>query len=181
MVRNFRICKEVKTCLKELYNNSKLLMIIPEKYVQYETTIDRSKLYCSDERLVHYHVSIQSRAGFQLMPTIEQLILKFIEAGLCTNWRVFQIYEQKLINKNASEVTTFRINDKRTFDKIQGNRNDIFSLNIGHIVGALIFFVLGNLLALFIFLLEMIVIKFSKATTNRFVLILTYVMDPHQM
>lgn len=135
---------------------------MPEIYVQYEPTFDRSRIYCSGERLFHYHVSFQSRSSFHLMPRIDELILRFAESGLTANWRVFQIYENELLDKNASEFTTLKINDRHSFDKHQNDNNEkIISLRLEHVGGAIFILIIGYSTAFIVFLAEILIAKFS--------------------
>lgn len=177
MIKNFRICEKILPCLLKLYNNSKLVTIIQESFVKFEPTIDRTKIYCSKETLFSYYNSFRARGGFYLMPEIDKIILRLIESGIAMNWRLLQIHENEWLNTNSSEFTALKINDKRTFDEIQTNRDEIIPLNAEHIGGAIFIFVVGNLIAFIVFVCEILIKKCVTRKSNKILLMLVSIFD----
>lgn len=146
--------------MEKLYVNPKIVVIVPEKYVLYEPTIDRNKLFCSNEILFKYQLSMRTRYDFHLMPRMEVILSQLIEAGLDTKWEIFQIYENGWINVNSSALTGMKINDKHGYDRIEENADGLVSLNLDHIGGAIFIFVLGQIIAFAVFIFEIILTNF---------------------
>lgn len=149
------MCADIKPCLNELHTNSKLLVIVQSNYVRFAPTIDRSKIFCSTNNLYTFHISIRSRLGSHLISVFDNFILRLVEAGIPTNWRILQIYENQWINIDSSKMTGLKINEKVTFDR--ENKDNITALNIKHIGGAIIIFIIGNSLATIVFIIELLV------------------------
>lgn len=158
-MNNIQLCSNRDECFSNLYNNKKLIVICPHKAIALSTGIDRSKIYCSNERLFHYHFAIHARKGFQLLPKFNKIILQLVEAGIPSKWMILQAYEKGLINTNASKITKFKINEKRTFDKVQGDADELISLSFGHVSGACLVLVLGYSSAICAFIMEIRKVK----------------------
>lgn len=149
------------------------------KLLKIDAQVDRTKIYCSGESLFNYHFSIQSRAGFQLIRKFDEIILRLIEGGICNRWMILQIYEKGLLNTNSSMTTTIKINEKRTFDKVQGEMDHLISLNTEHLGGAFFILFVGYCFALLMFVAEVVITKLLKRHLNKFTLILAHIIDPN--
>lgn len=178
MLQRYRVCPRTTPCLIELEENPKLVTIAASEYVKNEPALDREKIYCASENLFNYHYSLQSRLGYHLIKPIDDIILRLIEGGIPKRWRLLQIYENGWLNMNSSVITSLKINDKRSFNKIEDNRNEIISLNMDHFRGATFILLFGYTFSILIFILEILSKKIMKNTSNKFLLILIYFLDP---
>lgn len=173
----YELCTRGEICIKQLYDDPNVVVIVTSKYMQYDPSIDRSKVYCSRESLFNYHFSLKARSGYHLMPRIDEIILRLIEAGISAKWDILQIYEKKLINTNSSMYTSVKINEKRKFEKFLGNSNNLISLNVQHVGGAFLILFLGNSVAFVIFLSEIVVKKLSYRSSHAIMIFLLHVFD----
>lgn len=130
---------------------------MPSQLVHDYLDIDHTKIYCSTENLFNYHFAMMSRFGYHLLPKINSVILQLSEAGLLENYRIFQIYENGLINTNASKYTSIRINRKASFDLKKDQSDDIVSLNSEHVGGAIFILIFGHSIASIVFIIEYII------------------------
>lgn len=152
-------------CILKLSDNPNSAAIVTKNIVINDSEIDRTGIYCSNEKIFYYLFCVQSRIGFQLIPKLDEIILKLTESGILDKWMILQIYEMGLLNTNASLVTNVKINEKRTFDKLQGEMDELVSLSFAHIGGAFLIFFIGHGLALIVFVLEIFLHKYEKIRT----------------
>lgn len=178
ILKNYRNCTDIVACIEELYDNSKLIVIISNKFVRYEPTIEHEKIYCSGQVLFPYHYNLIARYGYHLMPKIDALLLRLTEGGLFLKTRVFEIYEKGWLNTNVSALTTIKINDDSMSSKIEEKSNQIISLNLSHFAGAFVIFMIGHSVALFTFMAELMVRRISTMYSNRFVSFSIFILDP---
>lgn len=164
--------------MDELKTNSRLLVVAPSKFVRYSPKIDRMEVFCSFESIFQYYYALHSRSGFHLMPKIDEWLLRFSEAGLSsTNWRVFNLYDKRILNRKSSMFNTVIVNAVR-FDVAGYKSSPNISLNLEHIEGAICILIAGCLFALIVFCLEITAKKLSANSSHKLILFLAYALDP---
>lgn len=160
----------------KLYENPQLAAVVQEKYVQYEPTIDRSKIFCTKQGLFNYHIALKSRFGYYFMPLFDEVVLRLIEAGIPRNWKVLQIYENKWINTNASQYTLLKFSKESGFIEIESNKEQMISLSLAHIQGAIVILMTGYNISMMIFLFEINVQRYP--IESRILHLLDFLLDP---
>lgn len=133
--------------------NKNVVMVLPND--------DKSKINCGNEKLIVHLYNIQSRLAFHLMPKLDEVILRLTESGVLNKWMILQIHDMGLLNANASAITNMKMMGKDSFENIQGETDDLISLHIDHVGGAFLILLVGNGIALMIFVGEVIIHKFK--------------------
>lgn len=157
-------CTDINDCLDELNENPKLAVIASRAHVTFDRTINRNKFYCFPitESFFNYHYSLHSRYGYQFLPKIDLIITRLVEGGISNNWATLQVYENNLINKNASKYTEVKFSEEWRLDSNLKHENELISLKLEHIYGALLILVVGNSLATITFIVEVAFERWSR-------------------
>lgn len=86
----------------------------------------------------------------------DTFIQKLIEGCIIENWKILQIYENGWINVNSSLYTSLKVNEVIGLGDQQWITKDLVPLNMEHIRGAIFVLILGYVISLIIFLIEVL-------------------------
>lgn len=151
-------------CFLEFHDTPNTVLFTGKKFMTNEPQHTRNGAYCSNERILFLSFCIQSRIGFQLMPKLDEVILKLTESGILEKWMILQVHDMGLLNTNSSRVTNIKINEKRTFNKIHGETDELVSLGIAHVGGAFLMLLIGYIFAFVTFVIEILLFRYTSST-----------------
>lgn len=139
-------------------------MIASRAHVTFDRSVNRKKLFCfpKAESFFKYHYSLHAKYGYHRLPKIDNILLRLVEAGISNNWAILQIYENKLINTNASQFTDVKFSESWSFTSHFKHNNTLISLKLEHIYGALLILLIGNAFAMIVFVVEVAFERWSR-------------------
>lgn len=145
--QHYTLCSaNIDDCLKLLLDNEKLAVAVSRLHAENSPVVNKDQIFCftRENNIYSFSVAMPMRIDFQLMPRFNSIIRQLFEFGLVERW-------DKLSQAIATSAVAIKL-------ALAGGSDDsnLVVLTVGHITGSLLILMVGHLISLCAFGIEVL-------------------------
>lgn len=156
---SFHLCENTDECFLKLKYDDYLAVATSREHAMNNPVLPKTNVFCfpKTDNIYSFSVAMLTKKYFHLLPKMNSIIRRVSEFGLLQKWA------------QDNSAATLKLMQNQQKSESEDDNDGLVVLTVGHITGALIIMFLGHIVAVCVFIGELIVAKkISSSVHNCF-------------